>query len=393
MYGPYNPPTPHRGNMFRTALSLFSVFMLMVAGCLPEFPKVGTVAGQTDTTPHLNDTTVTDTINHTDTHTTIGTDTVGTDTTTRDDASPNPSLEEFRPCTTDKECINSESEGTYYCSSGGLCVSSQRGCTSDKDCADASVCNGIETCWYGSCYLGPRIICDDGDEWTDEECNPSTGCMPPWHIYECIEDDDCGDPDLRCSNQLGGTCIERDPCITDTDCGDINACTYDMCVVGRCENYTIVCHDGHPDTLDLCDPAMISEPTGCYFPKMCYEDRNCVDDKSTTESFCVEGECVHIKTWTHLSIFSFDYSGAKIDLAFGNVHWIGRLPYQIHFPFQELCSTGLLIDVKDDDDTCLPLDPYSIDVWQELEELGQTIVDDGCGGAVFIDASLFGCTP
>ncbi len=378
--------------MFRTALSLFSVFMLMVAGgCLPEFPKVGTVAGQTDTTPHLNDTTVTDTINHTDTYTTIGTDTVGTDTTTRDDTSPNPPLEEFRPCTTDKECINSEREGTYYCSSGGLCVSDPKPCTIDEECDDGNVCNGIEKCYYTSCYLGPRLICDDENALTWEDCNPETGCMYE-PINECTRDSDCR-TGFQC-NFDSNRCYPRKPCTTAQECDDDNACTYDRCTHNECDNDPIACYDFNPTTLDICDPGV-----GCIFLPGCSTDRDCTDLDVRTRDECISGECVLTLEYVHVSVFSHkpEQQGDRIDYTMTGsmgqtIVQTDAIPSQLFLPVQTICGNGLYIDIYNPDQEC---DPYyqltEIDVWRELTELSYTIMFDGCGQRIFVSPENFGC--
>lgn len=377
--------------MFRS-ISILIALSFVITGCDFTFPKVGSVVQDTRDSNTLTDTT----------HTTSDTSTTSSDTSNSDDTVtiPNDTLlttdttniighppSGIRTCHEDWECQNATVNGTYECTDG-VCKAPKIPCSNDFECTDRNICTGIEKCHEGYCALGTRWTCNDSDPWTEEECNPATGCMY-WPVHECIRDDDCGDPDLRCSSELGGDCIERDTCILDQDCEDPSACTFDRCVGGRCENIEVVCYDFNPNTLDLCDPLI----AGCYFPEMCEEDDDCTDTDITTESTCVGNDCVHTRTYIHLSLFSIEYRGAKLDLDFGGVRWIGTLPYQMYLPFQDLCTTGLLIDVKDEDGACLPLDYQSIDVWSGLEEITPIIVNDGCGGALFVHESLFDCIP
>lgn len=50
------------------------------------------------------------------------------------------------------------------------------GCSSDADCDDGNACNGRERCDAGSCLRGAALECDDGDNCTDDTCDPTAGC-------------------------------------------------------------------------------------------------------------------------------------------------------------------------------------------------------------------------
>lgn len=44
-------------------------------------------------------------------------------------------------------------------------------------CADGTVCNGNETCQFGTCAAGTPLACNDGDSCTTDSCNAQTGCL------------------------------------------------------------------------------------------------------------------------------------------------------------------------------------------------------------------------
>ncbi len=43
------------------------------------------------------------------------------------------------------------------------------------ECGDGDACNGVESCFGGSCQLGAPRHCDDGDECTLDSCDPNSG--------------------------------------------------------------------------------------------------------------------------------------------------------------------------------------------------------------------------
>jgi len=50
-------------------------------------------------------------------------------------------------------------------------------CLIDGDCDDDSVCTGTETCELGSCIPGTSLVCADDNACTDDQCDPSAGCL------------------------------------------------------------------------------------------------------------------------------------------------------------------------------------------------------------------------
>ena len=93
---------------------------------------------------------------------------------------------------------------------------------SPTTCDDQDACKIWSVDADGNCVYEDRV-CDDGQEFTIDTCNPDTGCE---HV-----------------------------------CDDQNACTVESFDAnGNCEPEIIDCYDGNPFTLDTCDPR-----TGCKF--------------------------------------------------------------------------------------------------------------------------------
>ena len=88
-------------------------------------------------------------------------------------------------------------------------------------CDDGSACTTNDTCGGGTCNGGPPLNCDDGNDCTDDSCDPDSGCVstnntaPCDDGNECTTDDTCGD----------GTCNGGLP----LTCDDGNVCTVDSC--------------------------------------------------------------------------------------------------------------------------------------------------------------------
>ncbi len=106
-------------------------------------------------------------------------------------------------------------------------------------CADATVCNGEETCRAGTCTAGTPLTCSDGNPCTQDTCDPSLGCR-----YTVVSDGtSCADADL---------------------CDGSETCTGGVCAGG----VGVVCSDGDPCTVDSCTPATgmcvyTPDPTMC----------------------------------------------------------------------------------------------------------------------------------
>jgi hypothetical protein len=213
----------------------------------------------------------------------------------------------------------------------GTCNEATQSCDftpSDAACADESYCNGVETCdLVNDCQPGTAIICDDGQDCTDdacsddtssceytpdhgscsdgtfcngsEVCQPFDGCGPGAPVncddtFECTLDA-CNEADDRCDHTPNDadcdnglycdgveTCDIDFGCLSGTaaDCDDGVDCTDDVCLEATssysCENTTndASCTDGDVCTTDTCDAV-----TGCGYEPIA----NCTD--------CGDGVC------------------------------------------------------------------------------------------------------
>jgi hypothetical protein len=121
-------------------------------------------------------------------------------------------------------------------------------CLVDADCDDADACNGDETCVGGFCNFGLPLECDDGNDCTDDACDPALGC----------------------SNTPNSA-----------PCDDGTACTVgDQCAAGACTpGPPADCDDGLPCTIDSCDPAL-----GCLNEDACPAGEACDSATGTCEA-------------------------------------------------------------------------------------------------------------
>lgn len=119
--------------------------------------------------------------------------------------------------------------------SAGVCVSTP---DDGAPCQDGDSCTTSDTCSGGVCVPGTPVVCDDGNECTQDSCEPSGGfCVfdgAPLEGSDCTDSDLCNGPDT-CQ---AGTCTAQGPPL---DCSDGNACTVDNCdaTIG-CQNVNVV---------------------------------------------------------------------------------------------------------------------------------------------------------
>ena len=98
--------------------------------------------------------------------------------------------------------------------SDGACVHTQL--PDGASCADASGCNGVETCLAGSCQSGTLLDCGDGDPCTSDTCGAVAcqhaaiaGCDPSDSAESLV-----GGPDMRCDD--GVLEVSTNTCVLST---------------------------------------------------------------------------------------------------------------------------------------------------------------------------------
>jgi len=124
-------------------------------------------------------------------------------------------------------------------------------------CADATVCNGAETCASAVCVPGTPLTCTDGDPCTQDLCDPVNGCVfPP---DPCDDGEPCTTD--SCDSQLG---CQHAPAPDGTPCANADPCDGDeTCQTGVCQPGTpLMCDDGDACTTDSCTPGQgcVAEP-------------------------------------------------------------------------------------------------------------------------------------
>ncbi len=172
-------------------------------------------------------------------------------------------------------------------------------------CSDADACSIGKCSATGACVPGSVKGCNDGNDCTDDSCDPNSGgCIGVNDDTNTCSDGNACTVGEHCG---GGTCIpgtvpvdcnDGNACTADScdpntgcahipkSCSDDNACTADSCdaQTGSCSNVLINCDDANPCTVDACDAA-----TGCT-----HVAKNCDDLNACTADSCAAGTCEHV---------------------------------------------------------------------------------------------------
>ncbi len=188
-------------------------------------------------------------------------------------------------------------------------------------CDDGNACTTGDTCNAGACSSN-QITCNDGNPCTTDSCDTLTGCVitATPDSAPCDDWNACTVGDMCVSGKCqsgANTCT----CTTDLQCDDGNICTLDACTSGKCTTIAaatgtgcddhsacttgdacnsgwcygasaVVCNDGLPCTLDLCDAKL-----GCFTK---FADGLACDDGDvcTSGDTCTNGLCAGTGTCT-----------------------------------------------------------------------------------------------
>ncbi len=168
-------------------------------------------------------------------------------------------------------------------------------------CDDGSKCTTGDTCAAGTC-AGKLKNCDDGNDCTDDACDPKSGCTSTPATGPCGATDICTIPgqcsDGACAGAKPKSCDDSNPCTIDAcdptsgcvhksttaACNDGDPCTTgDSCATGICQGTAKNCDDSNICTDDSCDA------TGCHNTPTggpCDDGNAC-----TTADLCTGGLC------------------------------------------------------------------------------------------------------
>jgi hypothetical protein len=177
------------------------------------------------------------------------------------------------------DCADADPCLTGLCDGSGSCGYEAL----DTPCADATVCNGDETCdGIGNCRAGTPLDCDDGDDCTLDSCDPGLGCQN-------TPDDSCGDPS---------------DCIQDSDCDDGGVCAKGECTADHRCRY-------HPDGCDTQGPC--GADSTCYYGYLWLEKGNALGNGIVVNSG-IDTPVMQLKVTTEgvggtLNQLQFDWRG------------------------------------------------------------------------------------
>lgn len=189
------------------------------------------------------------------------------------------------------------------------------GCENEEDtsnsCSDGDGCTADDECHGDGSCSGTPVVCNDGNDCTDDSCNAGSCEFDP-----VIDNSPCDDGSSCteittcqtgvCTSSISTVCHDTDnPCVTsscgddglgacmqvnrddDTPCDDLNPCTSDdSCQAGVCGGGGATdCNDNNFCTTDTCDPV-----DGCSYQNTTGE---CADgDLCTVNDRCQGGQCV-----------------------------------------------------------------------------------------------------
>ncbi|MBW1811263.1 MAG: hypothetical protein JRJ87_23940 [Deltaproteobacteria bacterium] len=179
-------------------------------------------------------------------------------------------------------------------------------CAQDSDCDDNNVCNGTDTCNLagGTCQSGTPLTCDDGNECTDNNCDPANGCEYPPNSLPCDDGLYCTVNSLCDAGSCVGTgnpctapCLETcreatescEPSTDGTQCIDGEWCTVDeVCESGVCMTTPYDCTSED----DQCNLGICNEEDDRCEKQPTNEGLGCDDGLYCSRTdLCTEGTC------------------------------------------------------------------------------------------------------
>lgn len=200
-------------------------------------------------------------------------------------------------CTFNTACVAGLCQGAEIdCSDGSSCTTDRcdpvGGCMNipaadGTSCDDASACTTNDVCAAGQC-LGTTLSCDDGNDCTDDACDPASGCMNENNTASCDDGDACTTSDVCadgvCSAGEPETCDDQNPCTIDV-CHEVAGCQHLPTNNPCCSGQVSLCDDGDPCTTDICD-ASTAECSYTLNTASCDDGNACTEDDTCDAGTC-----------------------------------------------------------------------------------------------------------
>lgn len=203
-------------------------------------------------------------------------------------------------CVKDSDCAASPLACREAFCDGGVC--NTRPSQGVQTCDDGNACTSGDLCKAGAC-VGSAKDCADGNECTEDLCDPAKGCQNSNVVKLCKTDELCivhACVAGQCTVIDPQPCNDANPCTADsckpkigcqykplsnTLCSDDDSCTEkDICKFGTCKGVGKPCSDGNACTTDGCDGKQ-----DCFHipnTKPCSDGSLC-----TTGDACNDGAC------------------------------------------------------------------------------------------------------
>lgn len=191
-------------------------------------------------------------------------------------------------CTLGDICSQGKCEGLEPedCDDGNPCTldtcKPKEGCTysfSSAPCNDADACTLGDFCSEGACVGSQDLICNDGNDCTDDSCDTDAGCQFVPNVEPCEDGNQCTISDVCTDGWCKGTGAK--------DCDDLNVCTTNYCNPEQgCVTVAnaLPCDDGDSCTVgDICGNAICNPGTGTL---KCDDLDPCTTDSCNSDDGC-----------------------------------------------------------------------------------------------------------
>ncbi len=177
-------------------------------------------------------------------------------------------------------------------------------------CSDNNVCTENDYCVNSICKPGTIKICSDGNDCTDDACDPKAECLFKNNKKDCTDDSICTKVDVCSGGACNSTdflqCDDSNICTFDScdkslgcvykddnvSCDDSDVCTEkDQCKNGKCNSGSVKnCDDGNFCTTDTCDKKFGCKSAKNVLP--CDDGNFCTAGEQCESGLCLNGKII-----------------------------------------------------------------------------------------------------